>query len=726
MASDVLPPNPCLLAILLVVKINSEPRIVFHYPPRPGQDNTHFTRYLAAQDRDKDGSSSTDDDSTSSQDEEVAAKIKSKDSKTGDNTPELDVEETGSVSPEKNDIWKDQYGKPKWNDVFGLRSYGLARLLCPPPSSHKQRFEMSIDDKVFVGRPIFAREGEEWKKKKEERRRRDRKSGTDSEITGLQEKATASENHDSSAQETENSTAVSDFGETSGDGLEIRKEASPASKVDQHLMTGKEKFTEEQSKPKKKNALNMFHVVFVLNPPPLEYHLRVKEMYDHVIKKFSKILKREQAHSAYVLREISAMSKDTPKMKGAHSEDQTLATLYHRYLSQSTLARAISVIYNNISVSRIAHVNLTHQSSPSFQIPIPTSISVLPGPLAPQMPGMWLTTATSFPADDDMNMTSSQLASHFTLLLLSDISTILSDINDTTSPLSAPLTDYLRVSKPTKSFVQISQSSGIPLPDIQFMASHLVYWRKARAIPPLHQRDAYIVSPNADMSKLVSASSKFAKSYPALPSLPKILNLLSTPRAYSTLIPSKDHKEAFMDILAWLLRDGWVTQLRTFVWVRVPSHIKEIVESQGEPDRSLESSMELPPRRNNNEEGKEFKGTLAVPQPPSPTSSTTSTHTTIPFRTSQDPSNPPPAPSLIQNPGQASGVSSRWLAAISIHILKTQGVEGQKAWNRCLKYFDGKHAIEMIAVQENWKRKRIAEFIAGWEAEGLLLRGKHW
>ncbi|KAL9032113.1 MAG: hypothetical protein Q9180_006693 [Flavoplaca navasiana] len=727
MASEVLPPNPCLLAILLVVKINSEPRIVFHYPPRPGQDNTHFTRLLAAQDNDRDGSSSTDDDTTSSQDEGVANDTKPKESKTGDHTPELDVEETGSVSPEKNDIWKDQYGKPKWNDVFGLRAYGLARLLCPPPTSHKQRFEMSIDDKVFVGRPIFAREGEEWKKKKEERKRRDRKSGTYSEITGVQEKPTTSESHESSTQEIENSTDVSDFAETSGDGLETRKEASPASKAGQHLMDGKDKFTKEQSKPKKKNTLNMFHVVFVLDPPPLEYHLRVKEMYDHVVKKFSKILRREQAHSSYVVREISAMFKDTPKMKGAHSEDQSLATLYHKYLSQSTLARAISIIYNNISKSRIAHVNLSQQSSPSFQIPIPSSISVLPGPLSPQMPGMWLTTATSFPADDDLNMTSSQLASHFTLLLLSDLSSILSDINDTTSPLSAPLTHYLQVSKPTKSFVQISQSSGIPLPDIQFMASHLVYWRKARAVPPLHQRDTYIVSPNADMSKLVNASSKFAKTYPALPSLAKILNLLSTPRAYSTIIPSKDHKVAFMDILAWLLRDGWVTQLRTFIWVRVPSHIKEIVETQGEPDRSLESSIELPPRKPNTEEGKDSKTTLTVPQPASPTSSTTSTHTTIPFRrTSHDPSNPAPSPSLIQNPRQATGVASRWLAAISIHVLKTQGVEGQKAWNRCLKYFDGKHAIEMIAVQEGWKRKRIAEFIASWEAEGLVLRGRHW
>ncbi|KAL8992717.1 MAG: hypothetical protein Q9169_006888 [Polycauliona sp. 2 TL-2023] len=729
MASDVLPPNPCLLAILLVVKINSEPRIVFHYPPRPGQDNTHFARYLAAQDKDQDGSSSTDDDSTTSQDEDVQYKTKPKESKTGDNTPELDVEETGSVSPEKNDIWKDQYGKPKWSDLFGLRSYGLARLLCPPPTSHKQKFEMSIDDKVFVGRPIFAQEGEQWQKKKANRKRRNRKSGTDSEKTGIQDKSALSESLDSSAvQETDSSIEVSDFANTSGDGLEIRKEASPASRADQHLTNGKDKFTEEQPKPqKRKNSLNMFHVVFVLNPPPLEYHLRVKEMYDHVIKKFSKILKREQAHSSYVLREISAMFKDTPKMKGAHSEDQSLATLYHRYLSQSTLAKSISVIYNNISASRIAHVNLTPHSSPSFQIPVSTSLSVLPSPLSPQMPGMWLTTATTFPADDDLNMTTSQLASHFTLLLLSDLSTIVSDINDTTSPLSAPLSHYLRVSKPTKSFVQIAQSSGIPLRDIQLMASHLVYWRKARAIPPLHQRDTYIVSPNADMAKLVSASSKFAKAFPALPSLPKILNLLSAPRAYASIIPSKDHKEAFMDILAWLLRDGWVTQLRTFVWVRVPSFIKEIVETQGEQDRSLESSIELPPRKNHNEEA---KTTLAVPQPPSsssPTSSTASTHTTIAFRNSpSNPLSPSPPPSLIQNPRQASGQSSRWLAAISTHILKIQGVEGQKAWTRCLKYFDGKHAVEIIAVQENWKRKRVAEFVASWEGEGLVLRGRHW
>lgn len=723
MSSDFLPPNPCLIAVLLVAKINWEPHIVFHYPPRPGEDNTRFTRYLAAQEKDREGSSSTDEDSSSSHDEELANE-KLKESKTGENTPELDVEEPGSVSPEKNDIWRAQYEKPKWYDFFGLGAFGLSRLLCPPSTSHKQRFEMSIDDKAFVGQPIYAREGEHWRKKKKAEKSRPRNASTEDAKAEGQSKGAASQH--APAQETEGSATTSEHEDRSKNKPPFQDRALPTTDRDQpsegHVPDPL--VQKAQPKPKKREFLNMFHVVFVLNPPPLEYQLRVKEMYDHVIKKFSKALRWEQARSNLVLQEATALLKEAPLMRRARADDQPLASLYHRCLSKSTLAKAISVLYNNISVSRIAQISLSQFSSLSLQIPIPASISALPGPLSPQMPGLWLTTATSLPADDDPNTTSSQLASQFTLLLLSDLPAILSEINDTASPLSAPLTHFLQISKPTKSFLQISQSSGIPLPDIQFLASHLIYWRKARAIPPLHQRDTYIVSPNADMGKLVSATSKFAKLFPALPSLPKILNLLSTPRAYSTLIPSKDHKEAFMGILAWLLRDGWVTQLRTFAWVKVPSHIKAVVESQGDAERSLESSIEFQPRRTAEE--KETRSTLTLPHPPSPTSSTTSTHTTIPFRASPGPSAPPSAPSLIQNPRQASGILSRYLSAISIHVLKTQGVEGQKAWNDCLRYFDGKHAIETIAIQEGWKRKRVADLIAGWESEGLLLKGRHW
>lgn len=304
MASDFLPPSPCLLGILLVVKVNSETGIVFHYPPRPGQDNSHFTRYLAAREKDQDGSSSTDDDSTSSHDDGIANNGKLKESKTGDNTPELDLDETGSISPEKNPIWKSQYGKPKWNDLFGLPSYELAKLLTPPPTSHKKKFELSIDDKVFIGQPIFAREGEHWKKKKDKKVK-----------TRKSRRATES----NSAQQPESSTDASEHHENPDDIFEPRKQEMPAVDADQSSLTSPEPTTQE-TKPKKKNTLNMFHVVFVLNPPPLEYQLRVKEIYDHVVKKFSKALKWEQARSNYVMREISALSTASKHMKKAHGE----------------------------------------------------------------------------------------------------------------------------------------------------------------------------------------------------------------------------------------------------------------------------------------------------------------------------------------------------------------------------------------------------------------------
>ena len=316
MSSDVLPPNPCLLAILLVAKVNSEPQIVFHYPPRPGQDNTHFTRYLAAQDKEQDGSSSSDDDSSSSHDEDVTTNDKPKDTKTGDNTPELDVEEPGSVSPEKNDIWKSQfYEKPRWNDLFGLGSYGLSRLLCPPSTAHKQRFEISIDDKVFIGRPIFAREGEHWRKRKTEKKSKLRASVNDSSIVEELSKGKAVEQP---AQEAEDSTDAPEHDSDNQDDLQSQEQSLPDENGDPPLKPVEEPPVDhDRQKPARKDILNMFHVVFVLNPPPLEHHLRVKEMYDHVVKKFSKALRWEQARSNLVLREVIALLKDAPFMKRA-------------------------------------------------------------------------------------------------------------------------------------------------------------------------------------------------------------------------------------------------------------------------------------------------------------------------------------------------------------------------------------------------------------------------
>jgi hypothetical protein len=54
---------------------------------------------------------------------------------------------------------------------------------------------------------------------------------------------------------------------------------------------------------KARDDMTMFNVVFVLNPPALEYQSRVKEMYDNVTRKYAKALKYEQARFQYVWKE---------------------------------------------------------------------------------------------------------------------------------------------------------------------------------------------------------------------------------------------------------------------------------------------------------------------------------------------------------------------------------------------------------------------------------------
>lgn len=340
--------------------------------------------------------------------------------------------------------------------------------------------------------------------------------------------------------------------------------------------------------------------------------------------------------------------------------------------------------------------------------------------------------------EDDDQTTGTQLGSHFTLLLLTDLKSILAEVNAVKHPFNEALNQFLQVSTPTKSFYQIEQSSGIPLRHIQELAVYLIQWRRARAIPPLNKSDVYILSPNADMRKLASAASSFSKIFPGLPSLSEILGMLSVrgPRPYSSIIPpTKDHKEAYMNILAWLMRGGWVTQLRSFAWVRVPSDVRGAVDI--EVMKSPNKSPNKSPQRTDTDESDSASisaSTSSLDVPDSVSSSrldvrhsrsaspSSSTHTTLPFQ--QAPS--PPTPTLISNPRLASALPSRYLSAISKHILHTQGSESKIAWDRCVKYFDGKHAIESVSVREGWKRKRVAELMGGWESLGVLVRGRHW
>ena len=717
-------PNPCLIGIALVIKKKSEPHLVFHYPPRPGEDNSYFISLFKTDSFDTTSSSSDDDEESTPEDE--PPREETNDAGKQDSPP--DIAGSGSASPQKGSTLQRGSKRLLWNDVFGYNSSVLAKALCPTRHSHR-RFEMSLGNNVVLGRPVYVKEDGRWIRRKRRQRSPSVTNSVGAKANLARDKVKANltypfqEAAEDSSHMSSNANSEAAVTDEKGDS----DTAEPSSRERPFLEEGSNLDTINPTHPRAgqegvKDNMVMFHVVFVLRPPPLEYHARVKDLYDHVVKKFTRALKWEQARSGYVAKESSLIGSVAAKLLSANRDNPPLATLYHDLINQSSLAKAMATLYNGISNSKIAHLSLTSTTSLSLQIPRATSISILPTPLAPQTPGLWLTTTTPLPTEDEVQIDGSRLSPQFTLLLLSDLPSILADVRAAASPISDLLSHYLRVSKSTKSFLQISQASGISLPDIQLLASHLIYWRRARAIPPLRQSDVYIVSPNADVRDLPEASFRFAKAFPMMPPLPRFLSMLSaTPKPYSTLIPNKDRKDVFMEILAWMLRGGWVTQLQTFVWVRIPPQIKATVDAelnreckQENFERAMDGvkSHDFAPNRSDKLDGSELNGT-------SPTSSTNTALRYIDL--------PSPASAvIISDPQLASGLASRYLFAVSIHIRESQSADTKTAWDICLRYFDGKHAVESIAVREGWKRKRVMELVAGWEGLGTLSKVRHW
>ncbi|RMZ84331.1 hypothetical protein DV738_g527, partial [Chaetothyriales sp. CBS 135597] len=434
--------------------------------------------------------------------------------------------------------------QPPWHPLLGLGTENLVSLLAPGRTWHKRKFEMAINDLTFVGRPVYARENGSWSRRR--RRKMTETASLDSVVA----------------------TAAAD----------ATSESDVAEDADEP--------TSPPAVPSQGTTIYVFIINLVQEIPD---HVP-SEIYDHVAKRLSKALKIEQAKHNYVWEQSELIQR----LKAAHlTSAEYVDSFYSHVARQSALASAIVSTFRAISQSQVAAVVLSPRVSISMQIPPVCSASYLPSLTEPAIkPGLWLTTVNQAPSahsDFDPASTSStlQMAKNTTLLLHESRHKILRGLQEPQGPLARALTIFLDKLRSTKSFYALSIASRLSLADIQLLARHLIYWRHAVAIPPLHHRDTYIVSPNADMSKLASACKAFEASFPMTPSLPKILHLLSqTPIPYGRLIPSSDHKEEYYRMLAWLLRGGWVTQLCTFAYVRVDPRVKKAVRKPSHSSRS--------------------------------------------------------------------------------------------------------------------------------------------
>ncbi|EAT77598.1 nitrogen permease regulator [Parastagonospora nodorum] len=611
-----LPPASNLHSILLVTKSRSlGPRLVFHYPPLSpsaaalaGAKDPAWYRHdvstasigSGSSDSEWDSSTATDDDN----DVEIGsrtsggrgsgrtltgASFRDRDrSKLGtevwNKQETIDEDDPDDEDGDRNGRNRRRGGDYDWDTVLGFKTDALEKMLSPGKEFNKRRFELGVESIVFVGAPMFVREDGLWKKLKRRKKKRSDKEKLDD--ADFVKNLTISE-------EDEEADTVDEIPVKSKPEPFVYPEGFEPGYGHGSISSGPSGAPSEAGSDARSNStsqdnnpdMNMFNVVFVLNPPALEYQQRVKEMYDNVTRKYAKALKYEEARFQYVWKE----SKRIIDLKQrAKESNESLTSTWRKIISTSPLAKSIAIMFDAISHDKIAHIHFDATFNTSFQIPQADSTPYLPTALEPQMPGLWLTTSNVVLADDESPMTQ-----HAALLLLEDTETLIKDLGGEVTGNAAAIAFYIRNIIPTKSLLKISKRHNISAHDMEYIASHLVYWRRARLIAPLSPRDTYIVSPNADFSLLPSAVTAYAQRFPTLPTLPKVLNMLSgTPRPFRNFIPTTEHREAYMDILAWLMRGGWVTQLRTFAWVRVTPEIKAKVAAEMEREERIKKAEE--------------------------------------------------------------------------------------------------------------------------------------
>jgi hypothetical protein len=312
---------------------------VFHYPPKPLTDHAlratpkarRASRSRSRQNsKGNDSTSSDDSHSSSDEDEEephahhqnLSSTVTGSNASTRrssnfgiDDTASVETQRPGSISSSRAYLRKrgansdaenesgagsdrqedesrgtDASNRTPIESILGLPVDVWEKLLSPSRSFHKRRFELGINDLAFIGWPVFLREDGSWRKQKRKKKRKQRAEWEGGEL-GHSE--TAEDSPDDSGE------AIAASTET----LSPHSAIHPKTQRPSMSSNRSSKLASELLDTDEKDTMTMFNVVFVLDPPLLEYSMRVREIYDNIIKKFTKALKWEQSRTDYVWRE---------------------------------------------------------------------------------------------------------------------------------------------------------------------------------------------------------------------------------------------------------------------------------------------------------------------------------------------------------------------------------------------------------------------------------------
>ncbi|KAF9306765.1 Nitrogen permease regulator 3 [Mortierella antarctica] len=672
--------------------------------------------------------------------------------------------------------------------VLGYDPQFLANLLSPKLALCDKRFQLTVDDLTFIGHPVSLT-GPEFRQQREllKKTRLPKPQVKRGWVAGGTAPFMDDESDSDYFQDSDNDDDMDSIKENTPKDNLVRR----GSKEEPDNIFATRSYTDPTASTPSTHFQNMsfFHVVFVIKPVQLQLNTVADQVYKNIACKLTAALRYEELNSNYVKQ------------------------FHNQVLSTSSLARAVRLIYDGISVDKVCHVVLNDSIDISLQIPhlapLPRASSHIhrqiqnashndsptaningtngsqngqgnysSGPytnganqqalMTPMVTQYWGIGGMGYMMDDfEMGYAYEYenfpvLFPYHTLLLLEDPEEILKDI-----PLDAnpTLVKLVQILVPYQCLDELQYILDCSMAQIYRLASHLIYWRKAKLIDQIRISNVYVVAPQAGISE--SLVTEFSQHFPTL-SLPTVLHELSTPKAYKAHIPGagkdKEVQTLYLEMLTYLLRKDLVVQLHTYILILVPEYIKigcsietyehmMSEENSGALTPTLESPINngplMPPSNSVYPEKTTLGGQAGSaksadfthsrqqqqqqqnqPTLPSQTyryhnrsstgpgqtsamSSSLKSNMSAPFKLSgkrQD------ASSILPNPGQASEVEREWIT----RMCENQPQSVHRLFMRLIHYFDGQHHVEEILFREQIVAKDLKTVLTAFR-EFLIL-----
>eukprot|EP01132_Coremiostelium_polycephalum_P009228 gene9228-11306_t len=423
--------------------------------------------------------------------------------------------------------------------IYNLPSVVITPILTPKQRLCDQSFELTIENTKFIGHPTLLSsstdqddddDDDEIKNKEQEEEEKEE----------LLEKE--NEEKEKEKDEKEDEIEINDLKNS------CQEDRTKESK---NKINNNNKDT--KTKDQYHDEITLFNIVFVLSTRSKEVadNRSLEESFKRISMQLSAALKHEQLRCNYLTNQVHEMMVlreqwlTEQTLETGSNEKPNHQTLTDRMLKASRLAREIRDLYTGLKEKQTTSLKINGWIQLHLNLSDPDDYPVYPvRPYHSLLP---------FTGED-----STQLP-----------------IYDS----SPALLKLLKVAQPIKHFRDLQLDTDLPLAYIYRLASHLVYWKKAKIINMMTKNNYYVLTPDATSYRsgaptidYLELNKKFSSLFPEF-KLSDILHRFSSSRPLSEHISkfSSQYHSQFLSIVGWLLQHDLIVQLFTYVHLMVPT-----------------------------------------------------------------------------------------------------------------------------------------------------------